>query len=230
MYLKRAAAARGKGDFAWLQTRYSFSFASYYDPHYMGFRALRVINEDEIAAGGGFPMHGHRDMEILTIVLAGTVEHHDSMGHVRQIKAGQAQCMSAGTGVQHSESNPSATEPLHLLQIWVEPAEVNLKPSYREADIPKGKDKLNLLAAPIGQSAPLELNQEARLYYGCLSAGRDLSLKLELERHVWVQMISGRMRLGSQELSTGDGMAVSREEILEFAAEDDCEFLVFELS
>ena len=164
MFLARPSESRGKADFDWLRTRYTFSFAAYYDPHYMGFRSLRVLNQDCVAPQKGFPMHAHTDMEILTLVLQGTVEHRDSLGHTRKIRAGQAQRMSAGSGVQHSESNPSPHEELQLLQIWIEPAELGLRPSYEEAEISSAKNRLNLVAGPKAAEAPLTLNQDAWLY------------------------------------------------------------------
>ncbi len=232
MFLTRPAEARGKGDFDWLKTRYTFSFAGHYDPHFMGFRSLRVLNQDEVAPGRGFPMHGHSDMEILTIVLSGKVEHKDSMGHLRSIAAGQVQCMTAGTGIQHSERNPSSTEPLHLLQIWIEPAELALTPSYQEADLQLLPNRWTLVAGPIGGPAPLKINQEAWLWQCALEAGNSLPLEQLVAEYQWLQVISGEVDLqadsGVRQLKAGDGIGISRESGLSLMTSSGARVLLFD--
>jgi len=230
MFLARPSESRGKADFDWLRTRYTFSFAAYYDPHYMGFRSLRVLNQDCVAPQKGFPMHAHTDMEILTLVLQGTVEHRDSLGHTRKIRAGQAQRMSAGSGVQHSESNPSPHEELQLLQIWIEPAELGLRPSYEEAEISSAKNRLNLVAGPKAAEAPLTLNQDAWLYHAELEAGISLPLASFQTEHQWVQVIAGELVLNQHILRPGDGLAISRESELVARSQEGARFLLFDLA
>jgi redox-sensitive bicupin YhaK (pirin superfamily) len=229
MFLIRRSEARGAAEFSWLQTRYTFSFAGYYDPHHMGLRSLRVINEDIVAPGKGFPMHAHSDMEILTIVLSGQIEHRDSLGHTRRITAGQVQCMTAGTGVQHSEHNPSLTDPLHLLQIWIEPAELGLPPSYQEAEVDLASNRLLLIAAPLGEKAPLQINQEAWVWQGLLDAGSQLPLDRLQAEHQWLQIISGEVSVGPHVLKAGDGVAISREPQLVLKSEKGARILLFDL-
>jgi redox-sensitive bicupin YhaK (pirin superfamily) len=232
MLLTRKTSERGYADHGWLKSWHSFSFANYYDPRFMGFRQLRVINQDIIAAGQGFPMHGHADMEIITVILRGTIEHQDSMGNKERVQAGEIQRMSAGTGVRHSEYNPSPKDDLELLQIWIEPAERGIEPSYEQATVQNVKgEKLWLLVAPMQEEAPVHIHQNVRVYRGELKKEDTLELPLKAERYGWVQMISGELQVKDQLLQAGDGLAISREEApLAKAAQDGTAFLLFDLA
>jgi len=228
----RKAAERGASRLDWLDSRHSFSFAEYYDPQQMGYRALRVINEDRIAPGAGFPPHPHRDMEIITYVLAGAVEHRDSLGNGSVIRPGEIQRMSAGTGIVHSEFNASVSEPLHLLQIWILPGERGLKPGYeqRAFDRAVAGGRFAALAGPAGSGAPVTIHQDATLAVAMLEAGQSASHRLAGERHVWLQIARGAVRLDGERLSAGDGAAVSGVQELAIAAEEPAEALLFDLA
>ncbi len=218
----RKSQDRGHVQHGWLDSYHSFSFADYYDPQWMGFRSLRVINEDRVAPSQGFGSHPHRDMEIITYVLSGQVKHKDSMGHEGIIKAGEIQKMSAGTGVVHSEFNASAKEEVHLLQIWITPDTKNLKPVYEQNLLPV--DQHNSLFA-----FPITIHQDAEVFRGRLSKGYDLSYEPKKGKGIWVQMVTGNMSLNKQVLETGDAAVVEEETHLEFSGKNNCEFLLFEL-
>jgi redox-sensitive bicupin YhaK (pirin superfamily) len=228
----RKSDERGHADHGWLNTRYTFSFADYHDPEHMGFRNLRVINEDHIAAGAGFPTHPHRDMEIITYVVSGAVAHRDSSGGDGVTRAGELQHMSAGTGVQHSEFNASKTDPIHLLQIWILPKRLEITPKYEQIalrDVP-GKGPLKLVASPAGGEGQLQINADANLFVGQLDAGKTIEHALAPGRHAWLQLISGKLTLNGQNLEAGDGAAVSDEKSLVITAEVPSHFLLFDLA
>ena len=231
MITVRGSDERGRGDYGWLNTRYSFSFADYHDPRHMGFGPLRVINEDHIAGGGGFPPHAHRDMEILTWIVSGALAHRDSMGTGSTIGADELQYMAAGTGVTHSEFNASKTESVHLLQIWLLPDAAGHAPRYGQTKLVDGAadDALALLAGPDGAGAPISVHQDARLYLARPKAGTVLEHPLVAGRRAWLQLIRGGLRLNGTELATGDGAAVSGEAALEIAATSATEVLLFDM-
>src|SRR5262245_15442559 len=187
----RKSADRGHFDHGWLDTYHSFSFGDYYDAEQMGFRALRVINEDRIAPGGGFGMHGHRDMEIVTCVLSGALEHKDSLGHGEVLRPGEMQHMSAGRGIRHSEFNPSSTEPTHLYQVWLQPREPGLPPSYsQKAFDPAAQiNRWQLVASSDGAKGSLQINQDTRIYLSSLDQGRDQTYEIANGRHAWLQVL-----------------------------------------
>jgi len=232
MITRRPASERGHADHGWLQTWHSFSFGSYQDPRHMGFRSLRVINDDIVAAGQGFGMHGHRDMEIVTWVLAGALEHRDSLGSGSVLRPGDIQRMSAGRGIRHSEFNPSDTEPLRLLQIWLLPEREGLEPSYEEAHVPlaQRQGELRLIVDPEGRDGSLRIHQDARIFTAMLAAGEEVKQPLAAGRHAWVQVASGRLSCGDLELARGDGAAVSEEPELRLRAAEPSEILVFDLA
>ncbi|MDQ1557583.1 MAG: quercetin 2,3-dioxygenase [Pyrinomonadaceae bacterium] len=227
----RNAAARGHFNFGWLDTYHTFSFGEYYDPRNMGFRALRVINEDYVRAGHGFPTHPHRDMEIITYVLAGALEHKDSMGNGAVIVPGEVQRMSAGTGVRHSEKNSSAEEDVHLLQIWILPQEQGIQPGYEqkmfEADEKRGR--LRLIASGDGREGSVTIHQDAQLYAALLEPGQEVTHELSPGRHAWAQVARGAVELNGQLLRQGDGAAVSDETQLLIAGQEASEVLLFDL-
>jgi redox-sensitive bicupin YhaK (pirin superfamily) len=232
MLLARKSSERGYADHGWLKSWHSFSFANYFDPRFMGYRQLRVINQDIVAPGQGFPTHGHADMEIITVILRGTIEHKDSMGNKELVKTGEIQRMSAGTGVRHSEYNPSSTDDLELLQIWIEPAQRGIEPSYEQAPIQNvNGEKLRLLVAPMNEEAPVHIHQNVRIYRGDLKKGETLELPLKAERYGWLQMISGELTVKDELLQAGDGLAISREQDVPVKASADATaFLLFDLS
>jgi redox-sensitive bicupin YhaK (pirin superfamily) len=233
----RRSDARGKGDRGWLKSHFTFSFADYHDPAFSGFRALKVMNEDRIAPGKGFGPHAHRDMEIITFVLDGRLAHRDSMSGPHTVGPNEIQTMSAGTGVVHSEFNASETDPVHLMQIWIEPASEDLPPSYQQVAIPqeRKRGRLHLLAGPPhgpAQDAPATtINQDARLYVADLSAGETVKQPLGPERHAWVQVVRGQASLNGQRLEEGDGAAVSGEPHLSVTGDGPAggEVLLFDL-
>lgn len=227
----RRADERGQANYGWLDTHYTFSFADYYDPEHMGFRALRVINDDIVAPGGGFGTHPHRDMEIVTYVLSGALEHKDSMKNGRVIRAGELQYMAAGTGVLHSEFNPSKTEPVHLLQIWLLPDQKGLKPNYAErtgSQLPEGR--LNLVASKTGRDGSMAINQDSDLYLAKLSPGQAVMHSLRPQRHAWVHVAEGEVTLNGQDLKAGDGAAISDESVLKLGAKTPSQVLLFDLN
>src|SRR4051794_1879453 len=228
----RPAAERGGADYGWLKTSYTFSFNTYHDPAHMGFRALRVINEDVVMPGQGFGMHGHRDMEIITYVISGALEHRDSLGNGGILRPGEVQRMTAGTAIRHSEFNPSAEEPVHLYQIWLLPERTGLAPSYEQKEVepPAGDNPLRLVAAPPGQGGRLAIHQDARVYVGSIGRGKTLVQPLGAGRHAWVQVVRGSLDLNGRNLHTSDGAAVSDESALRIEALEEAELLIFDLA
>jgi redox-sensitive bicupin YhaK (pirin superfamily) len=227
----RAAKERGHADHGWLDTWHTFSFADYHDPQFMGFRVLRVINEDVVAPGRGFPTHGHRDMEIITYVLEGALQHRDSLGTGSIIRPGEVQRMSAGTGVRHSEANASSTEPVRLLQIWIEPARLGIEPGYEQkafTDEDK-RDRLRLVASADGAEGSVTLHQDARIYATLLGAGQSAERPLAPGRHAWIQVARGALTVNGERLGHGDGAAVSAEAAVTLVGEQDAEALLFDL-
>ncbi|HXF49816.1 MAG TPA: pirin family protein [Verrucomicrobiae bacterium] len=231
MITLRPAKERGHTQIGWLDSWHSFSFDQYYDPKHMGFRTLRVINDDRVAAGEGFGMHPHRDMEILTWVLEGALEHSDSMGNGSVIRPGELQKMSAGRGIAHSEYNQSPSEPVHLLQIWILPNKKGVVPSYEQKSFAKEVEgRLRLVASPDGRENSIVLLQDAELYIGRLKAGQKTSHELKAGKYAWVQTARGAVLLNGVEMKAGDGAAVNDEKKLEITAKEDSEFLLFELA
>ncbi|HYV74364.1 MAG TPA: pirin family protein [Candidatus Binatia bacterium] len=229
----RPAAKRGHANYGWLDTYYSFSFANYYDPQQMGFRDLRVINEDFVSPGKGFGAHPHNDMEIITYIVDGELSHRDSTGREATIKRDDVQRMSAGTGVVHSEYNNSDA-PVHLLQIWIMPEADGLKPSYEDRTFPREEkiDRLKLIASHDGRDGSTRINQNASVYASLLSSGKALELPLADGRHAWVQLISGELDVNGKRLKKGDGAAISREAKLTLSSVSGngaAEFLAFDL-
>ncbi|HKU43526.1 MAG TPA: pirin family protein [Polyangiales bacterium] len=232
MLTLRPASERGAAQHGWLDSRHSFSFADYYDPKHMGFRSLRVINEDRVAPGQGFGAHPHRDMEIISYVLEGALQHRDSLGTGSVIRPGDVQRMSAGRGVTHSEFNASQSEPVHFLQIWLVPSERGIAPSYEQktfADADK-RGKLRVVAAPDAREGALELHTDAVVYAGLFGAGERAELELAAERHAWVQVARGKLRVNGRELAAGDGAALTNEHVLSIEGVDSSEVLVFDLA
>ncbi|MGH7751295.1 MAG: pirin family protein [Gemmatimonadales bacterium] len=228
----RRSLERGYVDHGWLKSYHSFSFADYFDPRHMGFRSLRVINEDWVQPGQGFGTHPHRDMEIVTYVLEGALEHKDSMGSGSVIRPGEVQVMGAGTGVTHSEFNPSRSETVHLLQIWLLPRQEGLAPFYaqRRFDLEGAPGVLRLIVSGDGRDGSLELRSDADLYACALRKQQRAVHRLADGRHAWVQAARGRILLNTEPLAAGDGAAVSGERALEIGADEDSEFLLFELA
>jgi redox-sensitive bicupin YhaK (pirin superfamily) len=232
MIVLRPGAERGHFDHGWLDTYHTFSFADYHDPRHMGFRALRVLNEDRVAPGAGFPTHGHRDMEIVTYVLEGALEHRDSLGTGSVIRPGEVQRMSAGTGVRHSEHNASSTEPVHLLQIWLLPDRAGRRPEYEQkafADAER-RGRLRLIVSPDGRDGSVTVHQDTRLYATRLDAGQRVTHALAPGRHAWVQVARGRLMLNETLLEAGDGAAVVEEPDITLAGVEDAEALLFDLA
>ena len=227
----RRSAERGGGDFGWLKTRHSFSFDTYHDPRFMGFRSLRVINEDWVQAGHGFPMHPHRDMEIITYVLDGALEHKDSMGNGSIIRPGDGQRMSAGTGVRHSEANASKTDAAHLLQIWILPDRRGHEPGYEQKAFPEAekRGRLRLIAGPDGADGSVTIHQDAKLYVSLLQLGQEVSHELGKGRYAWLQVARGTVELNGQSLNQGDGAAIRDEQRLTVKATEVAEVLLFDL-
>jgi len=232
MIVKRLANERGHADHGWLDTRHTFSFADYYDPKQMGFRALRVINEDRVAPGQGFGTHGHRDMEILSYVLEGALAHKDSMGTGSTIKPGDVQRMTAGSGVMHSEFNASANEIVHFLQIWILPDQGGLPPGYEEKHFSNAdkQGRLRLIASPDAADGSVTIHADARVYAGRFGRDQSASLKLAEGRHAWVHLARGRARVAGQELGPGDAVGLSAEPSVEVQGIEDAEVLVFDLA
>jgi redox-sensitive bicupin YhaK (pirin superfamily) len=228
----RKAAERGHFDHGWLETYHTFSFAGYYDPANMGFRALRVINDDRVQPGQGFGMHGHKDMEIVTYVLDGALAHRDSMGNGSVLRPGELQHMTAGTGVRHSEFNPSEREEVHLYQIWLLPERTGLSPSYEQKAFSEEERRgtLRLVASPTGEHGSLTIRQDARIYLSTLLDGETLAHTLTTGRHAWLQVLRGQATLNDQPLAVGDGAAVSEEAKLEIKGQGDTEVMLFDLA
>jgi redox-sensitive bicupin YhaK (pirin superfamily) len=232
MITLRNAEDRGHANHGWLNSYHTFSFANYYDPKHMGFRALRVINEDRVTPSAGFGTHGHRDMEIITYVLEGALEHKDSIGTGSVIYPGDVQRMSAGTGILHSEFNHSKTEPVHFLQIWLLPEKNGVQPSYEQRNFSPAKTpgKLNLVAARDGRDGAITINQDVDLYAAVLKEGDRISHTLKPQRHAWIQVARGTITLNGVSLDTRDGAAISDETELAIAATKDAEILLFDLA
>lgn len=227
----RKSAGRGHFNHGWLDTYHTFSFGDYYDPNQMNFRALRVMNEDRIAPGGGFGMHGHRDMEIVTYVLSGALEHKDSLGHGEVLRPGEFQRMTAGRGIRHSEFNPSPTEPVHLYQIWLTPRAAGLAPGYEQKafDAAGRNGQWQLVASPSGADGSLTIQQDARIFLANIAVGQDLPFDLTPGRHAWLQVLRGSIELNGTPLATSDGAAVSNEGRLHMRATEPAELMLFEL-
>jgi redox-sensitive bicupin YhaK (pirin superfamily) len=228
----RKADERGLADFGWLESRHSFSFGQYHDPRHMGFGPLRVINDDRVAPGAGFGMHPHRDMEIITVVLDGALEHKDSLGTGSTIHPGDVQRMSAGSGIRHSEFNPSATAPVHFLQIWIEPAELGAAPDYAQAHFAETelRGRLRLVASGDGRDGSLSLRQDADLYRAWLRHGETLVHEPAVGRKLWLQVAAGAVRLNGLPLSTGDGAAIDGEAALSIEGVAEADLLLFDMA
>ncbi len=227
----RKAEDRGHANHGWLDAHHSFSFAGYHDPRWMGFRSLRVLNDDVIAGGGGFGTHPHRDMEIITYILSGALEHKDSMGNGRVIRPGEIQYMAAGTGVEHSEFNHSETEPAHLLQIWIVPDRKGAKPAYAErsfATAPAGQ--WHLVASKAGREGSIAINQNADVYLAKLNRGDAVKHTLQSQRHGWVQVAEGEVILNGTALKAGDAAALSDEQAIEITGSQPSQVLLFDLN
>jgi redox-sensitive bicupin YhaK (pirin superfamily) len=232
MITVRPAAERGIANFGWLDSRHSFSFGHYYDPKHMGFGPLRVINEDRVRAGAGFDTHGHRDMEIISYVLEGALEHKDSIGTGSVIRPGDVQRMSAGSGIRHSEYNHSASEPVHFLQIWLLPNEEGLTPSYEQKTFADGekRGRLRLVASRDGREDSVRIHQDADLYAALLDTDDAVTHALSARRHAWIQVVRGAVDVNGKSLRAGDGAAVSELPTLTVTATaDGSEFLLFNL-
>lgn len=231
MITLRRGTDRGHAQHGWLDSRHTFSFADYYDPAHMGFRALRVINEDRVAPGKGFGTHGHRDMEIVSVVLDGALVHRDSMGNTARIVPGEVQRMTAGTGVTHSEANASRTEPVHFLQIWLLPSRRGMAPGYDQKAFATAarQGRLCLVGAPDGADGSLVLHADARLYATVLGSGERVTHALAPGRHAWVHVARGSLRLDGETLHAGDGAALSDEAAVVLEGVDAAEALVFDL-
>lgn len=228
----RRGQERGGGDHGWLKTQHTFSFNDYWDEKWMGFRALRVINEDFVGPSAGFPTHPHRDMEIITYVLSGELEHKDSLGTGSVIRPGDGQRMTAGRGIRHSEHNPSASETVHLLQIWITPEKEGLDPSYEQKSFPESekRGKLRLIASKDAASGSVKINQDAKLFVSLLAAGEAVTHEMNSKRHAWVQVAKGAVELNGLQMSQGDGAAVSSEQKLTVKGTKDAEVLLFDLA
>ena len=229
--MHRPSEARGREQLGWLDSRHSFSFGHYYDPKHMGFRSLRVINDDTVAPDGGFPTHGHRDMEIISYVVQGGLAHRDSTGSEGVIKRGDVQAMSAGTGVRHSEFNASTEEPVRFLQIWIIPERQGLPAAYRQTHVSddEKRNRLRLIVAPDSTDGALAINQDARIYASVLDAGHSVSHNLQPGRGAWLQVVDGMIDVNGTTLMAGDGLAIEDEGSIVVAGRKPSEFLLFDL-
>ena len=232
MIRKRPAGERGHFDHGWLDTFHTFSFGEYFDPEHTSFRSLRVMNEDRVAPGQGFGMHGHHDMEIVTLVLSGALEHRDSLGNGEVLRPGELQRMTAGTGIRHSEFNPSATEPVHLYQIWIMPEKRGLAPSYeqRAFDDVRHRGAFQLVASSDGRDDSLTVHQDVSLWRAQLDAGKELTYEPGPQRHPWLQVLTGDVELNGLPMSAGDGAAISEESMLHIHGSIRSEMLLFDLA
>ena len=228
----RSAQECGGGDHGWLKTHHTFSFGEYWDPKWMGFRSLRVINEDWVAPNTGFPTHPHRDMEIITYVLEGKLEHKDSLGTGSVILPGDGQRMTAGSGIRHSEFNPSKTDAVHLLQIWIQPEKAALAPSYEQKSFLEAekKGKLRLIASRDASDGSVKINQDAKLYVSLLKPGEKVAHDFGAGRHGWLQVARGAVELNGKKLAQGDGAAISDEKTVNINGVEDAEVLLFDLA
>lgn len=232
MQILRPSDQRGHANFGWLDSRHTFSFGHYYDAQHMGFGSLRVINEDRVSPGAGFETHGHRDMEIITYVLHGALEHGDSLGNGSVIRPGEVQLMSAGTGIRHSEFNHSKADPVHLLQIWITPDQKGYPPSYEQKRFPENgrRGSWQLLVSPDGRDDSLTIHQDADLYATRLKSGEAVTFELRQARQAWIQVTRGAASLNGHTLHVGDGIGVAAPADLNVTAADDAEILLFDLA
>ena len=228
----RKSSDRGRFDFGWLDTHHTFSFGDYWDPAHMNFRSLRVLNEDRVQPGAGFPTHPHRDMEILSYVVEGALEHKDSMGNGSVIRPGDVQRMTAGTGVTHSEYNPSRSEGAHFLQVWILPERPGLQPGYEQKRFTddEKRGRLRLVASHDGEDGSVTIHQDVKVYAGLLDRGQELRQTLDPGRHGWLQVVRGKVALNGHELGAGDAAGISGEPALNIAASEDAEVLLFDLT
>jgi len=228
----RPSEERGGADHGWLKSHHTFSFSDYWDPKWMGFRSLRVINEDWVAPNNGFPTHPHRDMEIITYVLEGKLEHKDSLGTGSVILPGDGQRMTAGSGIRHSEFNPSKTDAVHLLQIWIQPEKAALPPSYEQKSFPEAekKGKLRLIASRDASDGSVKINQDAKLYVSLLKPGEEVAHEFGAARHGWLQVARGAVEVNGKKLAQGDGAAISDEKTANIRGVEDSEVLLFDLA
>ena len=228
----RPAQERGITRFEWLDSRHSFSFGHYYDPEFMGFGALRVINEDRVEPGTGFDTHGHQDMEIISYVIEGALEHRDSLGNGSTILPGEVQIMTAGTGIRHSEFNPSSNMPVHFLQIWIVPEQNGLDPGYQQKSFPvKARhSELCLVASRDEQEGSLKISQNVNLYLSSPSVGQDIEFAVRDNRRVWIQVARGALTVNNLQLEAGDGIGIMRAQTLAVSATESSEFLLFDLA
>jgi redox-sensitive bicupin YhaK (pirin superfamily) len=228
----RGAKERGHFDHGWLNTYHTFSFDQYYDPRYMGFRTLRVINEDFVAGGRGFPKHGHRDMEIITYILEGALKHEDSMGNGSVIRPGDVQRMTAGTGVRHSEQNASEREQVHLLQIWILPHTVGLEPGYEQKAFSEDerRGRLKLIASDDGSDGSVVVHQDVKLFASIIPAGEQVEHTMDQQRYAWIQVARGAVSVNGEKADQGDGVMVAGESNLQIKAEENAEVLLFDLA
>ncbi len=232
MITLRKSRERGHFDHGWLNTYHTFSFDQYYDPRYMGFRSLRVINEDFVAPGRGFPTHGHRDMEIITYILEGALKHEDSMGNGSVIRPGDVQRMTAGTGVRHSEKNSSDGERVHLLQIWILPDAENLAPGYEQKAFSEDerRGQLRLIASNDGRDDSVRLNQDVSLFASILDADQEVERVMDPARYAWIQVARGAIDVNGEKAEQGDGLVVVAEPVLKIRAQEPAEILIFDLA
>ncbi|HIB90627.1 TPA: pirin family protein [Candidatus Poribacteria bacterium] len=232
MIQKRSSRERGYANHEWLETYHSFSFARYYDSKHMNFRYLRVINEDRVQPGTGFGMHSHHDMEIITYILDGSLKHQDSMGNQSIIYTGEVQHISAGTGIMHSELNPSESDPVHFLQIWITPDRMGIEPRYAQRKLRDNisDNQLCLIASKNGENGSITLNQDVNLYVLSLDSGGQVDYELQPDRYAWIQVTKGTIKLKDITMEAGDGAAISEEKKLEINANNAAEMLLFDLS
>jgi redox-sensitive bicupin YhaK (pirin superfamily) len=230
MITLRKSHDRGTNQINWLHSLHTFSFGNYYDPEFMGFGSLRVINEDIVQPGYGFSKHPHENMEIITYVVEGSLEHKDSMGTGSIIRPGEIQRMSAGTGVEHSEFNHSTTELLHLLQIWIIPKKNGLQPSYEQKNIPQENNKFLLIGSHDGGDHAVTIHQHIKLFVAYLTKNHSINYTLKKEKHGWLQLIKGKITLNKHSLSAGDGAAIIKEDKIEITCEEDAELLLFDFN
>jgi len=228
----RKADQRGHADHGWLNTFHTFSFAGYHDPQHMGFRSLRVMNEDRVAPSEGFGTHSHQNMEIISYVLSGSLEHKDSMGNGEVLRPGEFQRISAGSGITHSEFNPSSTEPVHFYQIWLLPNVSNSDPSYEQKEFTDTEKigRLRLVASPKGRDGSLSIHQDANVYLSLVSHADEIVYSLQPGRHAWLQVLSGQLMVNDYSLSTSDGVAISDEPTITSKGTEDSEFMLFDLA
>ncbi|WP_421981527.1 pirin family protein [Roseibium sp.] len=228
----RPSDARGDADFGWLKSKHTFSFGSYFDPNHIGFGALRVINEDRVAPSGGFPTHPHQNMEIISYVVSGGLEHKDSLGTGSVIRPGDLQRMSAGTGVRHSEYNHSVTEPVHFLQIWIVPEADGLTPSYEQKAFAENErqDTLRLIGSRDGRDGSVVIHQDVDLFASLLSADKSVAFDIKPGRKVWLQIVKGKISVDGQALAAGDGLGLLDAGTINLAAQEAAEFLLFDLA